>query len=100
MVKKDLERVGIKYKTRDGIADFHAAGRHSYLTGLLRSGVSLPEAKELARHSDIKMTVRYTQSGRDDQARAIKQLPGSRKRHPRLTQPALGVRRWLGVFWE
>ena len=29
MVKKDLERVGIPYETPEGIADFHAAGRHS-----------------------------------------------------------------------
>lgn len=32
MVKKDLERVGIPYETADGIADFHAAGRHSHIT--------------------------------------------------------------------
>ena len=75
MVKKDLERVGIEYVTREGIADFHAAGRHSRITELLRSGVSLPEAKELARHSDIKMTMRYTHIGMEDQAKAIKQLP-------------------------
>ncbi len=75
MVKKDLERVEIEYETREGIADFHAAGRHSHITELLRSGVSLPEAKELARHSDIKMTMRYTHIGMEDQAKAIKQLP-------------------------
>ena len=51
MVKKDLERVGIAYENEDGIADFHAAGRHSHITELLRNGASLPEAKELARHS-------------------------------------------------
>ena len=38
MVKKDLERVGIPYETHEGIADFHAAGRHSHITGLLRIG--------------------------------------------------------------
>ncbi len=48
MVKKDLERVGIAYKTEDGFADFHAAGRHSHITGLVRSGASLPEAQKLA----------------------------------------------------
>lgn len=75
MVKKDLERVGIAYVTADGIADFHAAGRHSHITELLRSGASLPEAKELARHSDIRMTMKYTHIGIHDQAAAIKQLP-------------------------
>ncbi len=45
MVRKDLERVDIPYENEDGIADFHASGRHTYITELLRNGVSLPEAK-------------------------------------------------------
>ena len=49
MVKLDLERAGIPYETPEGTADFHAAGRHTYITELLRSGVSLVEARELAR---------------------------------------------------
>src|SRR3990170_3058777 len=77
MVKKDLERVGIPYQNEDGIADFHAAGRHSHITELLRNGTSLPEAKELARHADIKMTMRYTHIGIEDQARALQSLPAS-----------------------
>ena len=75
MVKKDLERVGIAYETEDGIADFHAAGRHTHITELLRNGASLVEAKELARHSDIKTTMRYTHIGLKDQARAVAALP-------------------------
>jgi site-specific recombinase XerD len=74
MVKKDLERVGIAYETADGIADFHAAGRHSHITGLVRSGVSVPEAQKLARHTDINMTMRYTHIGMEDQAKAIERL--------------------------
>ena len=35
MVKQDLEKAGILYITSDGVADFHAAGRHSFITGLL-----------------------------------------------------------------
>ena len=58
MVKKDLEQAGIAYETADGIADFHAAGRHSYITGLFRGGASLVQAKALARHSDVRMTMR------------------------------------------
>jgi hypothetical protein len=45
--KKDLARVGIKYVTKAGVADFHAAGRHTFITQLLRHGVSLPEAKSV-----------------------------------------------------
>ena len=75
MVQKDLALAGIPYKTAEGIADFHAAGRHTHITELLRNGVTLPEAKELARHSDVKMTMRYTHIGMDDQAEALRLLP-------------------------
>lgn len=75
MVQKDLARVGIAYETHEGVADFHAAGRHTYVTTLLRNGVSVTEAKELARHGDIRMTMRYTHHGLNDQARAIGSLP-------------------------
>lgn len=75
MVKKDLERVGIPYVTKEGVADFHAAGRHTHVTGLLCNGATLPEAMKLARHSDIKMTMKYTHIGLADQARAVAALP-------------------------
>ena len=58
MVKKDLKAAGIPYQTPEGIADFHAAGRHTHITQLLRNGATLPKAKELARHQDVKMTMR------------------------------------------
>ena len=76
-VKKDLEAVGIPYVTHEGIADFHAAGRHTYITELLRNGATVPEARELARHTDIKMTMKYTHIGIDDQAKALLGLPSS-----------------------
>lgn len=77
MIKKDLEAAGIPYKTKDGDADFHAAGRHSHITELLLNGASLVEAKELARHKDVRMTMRYTHIGLEDQAKAIKKLPAN-----------------------
>jgi integrase/recombinase XerD len=75
MVQKDLERIGIPYLTEAGIADFHAAGRRTQVTELLRSGASLAEARQLARHSDINMTLKYTHIGLQDQARALAGLP-------------------------
>ncbi|NQV27707.1 MAG: site-specific integrase [Rhodopirellula sp.] len=75
MVKKDLERVGIPYRTDEGIADFHASGRHTHITQLLRNGASLPEAMKLARHSDVRTTMKYTHIGINDQARALARLP-------------------------
>ncbi len=83
MVKSDLERVGIPYRTSEGVADFHAAGRHTFVTQLLRSGATLPEAKELARHADVKMTMRYAHIGMKDQAKALASLPA-----PSLTRYA------------
>ena len=94
MVKLDLERVGIAYKTKEGIADFHAAGRHTHITELLRNGASLPEAKELARHTDIKMTMKYTHIGISDQARALGQLPWTDRPElldPEKTEPTRNV---------
>ena len=75
MVKKDLESAGIPYQTAEGIADFHAAGRHTHITELLRNGATVPQAKELARHSDVRTTMKYTHIGIEDQARALASLP-------------------------
>lgn len=80
MVKKDLERAGIPYKTSEGIADFHAAGRHTHITELFRNGASITEVRELARHQDVKMTMRYTHIGLEDQARALAALPNPCRR--------------------
>ena len=80
MVKKDLERVGIPYETEEGIADFHAAGRHTHITGLLRNGAALTDARELARHGDIRMTMRYTHVGMAERAKALAMLPALQMR--------------------
>ena len=78
MVKKDLERVGIPYRDERGrVADFHAAGRHTHITELLRNGATLTETKELARHTDVRMTMKYAHIGINDQAKALANLPAS-----------------------
>jgi integrase len=63
---------------RDGagkVADFHAL-RHSYITLLERSGVSVKHAMELARHSDIRLTMnRYTHAALYDLGAAVENLP-------------------------
>jgi hypothetical protein len=71
MIRKDLEAAGSPFRTKDG----DAAGRHTYITELLRNGTSLVVARELARHSDVKMTMRYTHIGLEDQAKGIQNLP-------------------------
>jgi site-specific recombinase XerC len=85
LVKKDLARIGIPYETAEGVADFHASGRHSYVTGLLRNGASITEARELARHSDVRMTMKYTHIGLEDRARALAALPAPGSRQQRFS---------------
>jgi RNA polymerase sigma factor (sigma-70 family) len=75
MVKKDLERAGLPYVTPEGVADFHAAGRHSYITQLFRSGASVAHVLELARHGELRTTMGYTPLGLDDRAKALAALP-------------------------
>ena len=77
MVMKDLERTGIPDRTNEGVADFHATKRHSHITELVRSGASLREVQKLARHSDVRITMRYTHIGMDDQANGLGQLAWS-----------------------
>ena len=79
MIRKALEAAGIPYTTKDGDADFHAAGRHTYITELLQNGTSLVVARELARHSDVTMTMRYTHIGLKDQAKGMENLPTAPK---------------------
>jgi hypothetical protein len=63
------------YETPDGITDFHAAGRHSHVTGLIRSGASIMEAKELACHAEIRQTAKYIHIGMKDRAKTLGNLP-------------------------
>lgn len=73
MMKADLKAAGIPYKTDEGYADFHA-GRHTFITRLLGSGVSVVDTMALARHSDVKMTMKYSHIEKERQAAAIAKL--------------------------
>jgi len=55
----------IDYKNDEGDADFHAL-RHTFISQLLSDG-----ATELARHSDVQITMRYS---RVQQAEALAKL--------------------------
>jgi site-specific recombinase XerD len=74
MVKTDLNIAGIEYVNHEGYADFHAAGRHTFITTILKKGASLPEARKLARHAEIRMTMNYTHIGHEEQAKALAKL--------------------------
>ncbi len=62
MLRDDLEAAGIPYcDESDRVFDFHAF-RHTFITNLANGGVHPRDAKELARHSKIELTLdRYTQ---------------------------------------
>jgi Beta-propeller repeat/Phage integrase family len=76
MLRLDLEAAGIPYKDAKGhVCDFHAL-RHSYISLLARSSIHPKVAQELARHSDIRLTMNvYTHTRLHDLAGAVDGLP-------------------------
>jgi integrase len=66
----------LRYKDSEGrAADFHAL-RHTFITRLIRSGVSPTIVKILARHSTFALTIdRYTHILNGDTRSALNQLP-------------------------
>jgi hypothetical protein len=75
-IRKDFEAAGIAFKDELGhIVDFHAL-RTTYVTRLQRAGVSPREAMELARHSDIRLTMKtYTDVTQLPLAATVRALP-------------------------
>jgi hypothetical protein len=92
--------VEIPYATKDGDAYFHAAGRRSHITELLPNSASSIEARELVRHKDVRMTMRYTHIGLKDQAKAIENLPTDPSWQARVpaTEKSQHIRSKSGVF--
>jgi integrase len=79
MLRIDLEAAGVPYVVEgpDGplFADFHAL-RHSYIALLDKSGATLKEAMQLARHSDPKLTAAvYGRAQLHDLGEAVRRLP-------------------------
>jgi integrase/recombinase XerD len=66
----------LAYKDDDGrYADFHAL-RHTFITNMVKSGVSPKAAQSLARHSTIDLTMNvYTSLTMHDRASALAFLP-------------------------
>lgn len=66
----------LKYKdSQNRFADFHA-NRHTFITNLSKANVSPKVAQELARHSDIRLTLGiYTHTNLEEKQRAVQSLP-------------------------
>ena len=75
MLRKDLEAAGMPYQDDTGrFADFHAL-RHTYITNLARAGIHPKTAMDLARHSDINLTMaRYSHTVVSDRGNALAAL--------------------------
>jgi integrase len=75
-VKRRERSSFLAYKDGGGrYADFHAL-RHTFITNLVKSGVSPKAAQSLARHSTIDLTMNvYTSLTVNDQASALASLP-------------------------
>ncbi|MBN1610670.1 MAG: site-specific integrase [Polyangiaceae bacterium] len=76
MVQRDLEAAGLPYEDEAGrFYDFHSL-RHQFISNLAAAGVHPKVAQELARHSDINLTLsRYTHVAREDEQKAVEGLP-------------------------
>ena len=74
MLKVDLGTAEIK-EMPEGVVDFHAL-RHTYISRLVRSGVNIKLAQELARHSSPILTLgRYAHVDMSDKANAVARVP-------------------------
>ncbi len=76
IIRLDLKAAGIPYMDVNGnVFDFHAL-RHQFISSLAAAGVHPRTAQELARHSDIKLTMnRYTHVFRGELNKAVALLP-------------------------
>ncbi len=74
ILQRDLKAAGVPYRTAEGVADFHAL-RHTYGTIMGKAGVELSARQALMRHSDPKLTNRYTHLGLVDLAGSVPALP-------------------------
>jgi len=80
MLRHDLDAAGIPYvvEASEGpkYLDFHGLGRHTFISLLDKSGATLKEAMQLARHSDPKLTMAvYGRAQLEDLSQAVSRLP-------------------------
>jgi integrase len=79
------------YLTADGYADFHAL-RHTMITRTMDSGMKVHHAQALARHANIKQTLKYTHAR---QAEVAQSLQGVRSLPSQLS-PGTGTSTAVG----
>jgi integrase len=91
MIKADLERAGIAYKTEEGTAHFHAQ-RHNFATALSITAKTTKTAQNLMRHSDPRLTLNvYTHGVAEHERSAVEALPDLLKPANKESQKATGT---------
>ncbi|QDT50486.1 Tyrosine recombinase XerC [Symmachiella dynata] len=76
MLRLDLEAASISYRTEDGkFRDLHAL-RHAYITRVWQAGAAPNVARTLARHSDLRATMRYSHTRRHEQRSIVDRMNG------------------------
>ena len=74
-IRTDLEAAGIAYETDEGVADFHSL-RGYFVSALVRSGRSIKEVQQLARHAKCETTLKhYAKVSAHDLYGAVESLP-------------------------
>ncbi|MHC4397229.1 MAG: tyrosine-type recombinase/integrase, partial [Planctomycetota bacterium] len=74
MLRADLEAAGIEYTDAAGRdCDFHSL-RHTFITNLFLAGVPATVVQRLARHKDLKTTLKYSHVSYDSEVAAIQKL--------------------------
>ena len=68
VLRMDLTRAGIPIESRGKILDFHAF-RAAYITHIVKRGTDPATAQQLARHSDVRLTLQTYTDVTDDQKR-------------------------------
>ena len=92
MLRIDLEAAEILYRDEAGhVFDFHSL-RHQFATGLAKSGVHPKKAQELARHSDINLTMNtYTHLSAVDLVETVEAIPNPSELLAQYRQRATGT---------
>ena len=67
MIKLDLEAAGLPFKTEVGTRCFHAL-RNTYVSQLFDAGLSIDQVQRFARHSDVRLTMKYAKPRADEAA--------------------------------
>jgi hypothetical protein len=75
MIQADLKAAGIEYETPEGVVDFHACGRVTFITHLVGTDTPLTLVMRIARLSTPTLLDRYYRPTDHDRVAVINKLP-------------------------